>query len=191
MLNLYFRARFAYKLNTRPRKRLGFKTPYEVYYRKGSPLHFELELKLPDSSQETYAYDASGARTIKTDAGGTTYYFFPGYEESVSGEQTLVRKYYYANGSRIAMRAGTELDALVTDHLGSATVLVGAAGTVDREQGYEPFGESLYATGTFDPVYTFTGKELDDTGAYYFGARYHDPELGRFLTPDPLALELD
>jgi len=40
-------------------------------------------------------------------------------------------------------------------------------------------------------VYTFTGKELVDTGARYFGARYLNPELGRFLTPDPLALELD
>jgi IS30 family transposase len=37
--------RIAYKLNTRPRKRLGFKTPYEVYYQVGSPLHFGLELK--------------------------------------------------------------------------------------------------------------------------------------------------
>lgn len=37
--------RIAYKLNIRPRKRLGFKTPYEVYYRAGSPLHFILEPK--------------------------------------------------------------------------------------------------------------------------------------------------
>lgn len=37
--------RIAYKLNTRPRKRLGFKTPYELYYRTGSPLHFEFELR--------------------------------------------------------------------------------------------------------------------------------------------------
>jgi len=37
--------RIAYKLNTRPRKRLGFKTPYEVYYRTRSPLHFAFELK--------------------------------------------------------------------------------------------------------------------------------------------------
>ena len=37
--------RIAYKLNTRPRKRLGYKTPYEVYYKTGSPLHFEFELK--------------------------------------------------------------------------------------------------------------------------------------------------
>jgi IS30 family transposase len=35
----------AYKLNTRPRKRLGYKTPYEVYYDSASPLHFILEPK--------------------------------------------------------------------------------------------------------------------------------------------------
>ena len=37
--------RISHKLNTRPRKRLGFKTPYEVYYRTASPLHFALEPK--------------------------------------------------------------------------------------------------------------------------------------------------
>ena len=35
----------AYKLNTRPRKRLGYKTPFEIYYKTASPLHFLLELK--------------------------------------------------------------------------------------------------------------------------------------------------
>lgn len=30
----------------------------------------------------------------------------------------------------------------------------------------------------------FTGKELDDTGLYYYGARYYDSEVGRFITRD-------
>lgn len=31
-----------------------------------------------------------------------------------------------------------------------------------------------------------TGKELDDTtGLYFYGARYYDPSLGRFITADP------
>jgi RHS repeat-associated protein len=32
-----------------------------------------------------------------------------------------------------------------------------------------------------------TGKELDDTGLYYFGDRFYDPSLGRFTSPDQLA----
>ncbi|MGD2247385.1 MAG: RHS repeat-associated core domain-containing protein, partial [Candidatus Methanofastidiosia archaeon] len=40
-------------------------------------------------------------------------------------------------------------------------------------------------TGT--ESYLYTGKKKDETGLYYYGARYYDPELGRFLTRDPLA----
>jgi RHS repeat-associated protein len=33
--------------------------------------------------------------------------------------------------------------------------------------------------------YFFTGKEKDASGLYYFGARYYDPEVGRFISEDP------
>ncbi|MFH1317765.1 MAG: RHS repeat-associated core domain-containing protein [Candidatus Omnitrophota bacterium] len=32
--------------------------------------------------------------------------------------------------------------------------------------------------------YLFTGKELDNTGLYYYGACYYDPEIGRFTQLD-------
>jgi RHS repeat-associated protein len=36
--------------------------------------------------------------------------------------------------------------------------------------------------------YKFTGKELDSTGLYYYEARYYDPTLGRFISPDIIVL---
>ena len=39
-------------------------------------------------------------------------------------------------------------------------------------------------------IYKYSGKELDEENGldwYYFGARYYDPEIGRFLSVDPLA----
>ena len=33
--------------------------------------------------------------------------------------------------------------------------------------------------------FRFTGKRLDVTGFYCFNARYYDPTLGRFISPDP------
>src|SRR5262249_42166538 len=33
---------------------------------------------------------------------------------------------------------------------------------------------------------TFTGKELDASGYYYFGARYYDPQVQIWLSPDPI-----
>ena len=47
---------------------------------------------------------------------------------------------------------------------------------------YEPFGES---TVTGEESYLYTGKQKDTTGLYYYGARYYDPDLGRFMTRDP------
>jgi RHS repeat-associated protein len=35
--------------------------------------------------------------------------------------------------------------------------------------------------------FAYTGKELDaESGLYYFGARYYCPEIGRFITEDPV-----
>lgn len=51
----------------------------------------------------------------------------------------------------------------------------------------EAFGQ-LWA-GVTDPYnpYALTAKEYDPrTGLYYFGARWYDPEVGRWLTPDPI-----
>ncbi|MBN2323433.1 MAG: VCBS repeat-containing protein [Spirochaetes bacterium] len=34
--------------------------------------------------------------------------------------------------------------------------------------------------------YLYTGREKDGNGMYYYGARYYEPDLGRFITPDPV-----
>ena len=47
---------------------------------------------------------------------------------------------------------------------------------------YHPFGELYSQEGLEDHL--FTGKEKDASGLYYYGARYYDPDLGRFVTRD-------
>ena len=51
---------------------------------------------------------------------------------------------------------------------------------------YQPYGKVSEQTGDDVTPYKFTGKELDTTGLYYYGARYYDPEIGRFITPDSI-----
>jgi RHS repeat-associated protein len=76
------------------------------------------------------------------------------------------------------------------DHLGGLHVLTDAAGVVKKRLTYYPFGEPRPSTATgeleFDR-HRFTGQELDSTTQLYdYGARYYNPALGRFLSPDSI-----
>jgi len=82
----------------------------------------------------------------------------------------------------------------LADHLGSIDVVMDDQGKVIERADYLPFGsDRLRITSTTGPStgYKFTGKEMDDeTGLMYYGARYYDSEIGRFVSEDPLFLNL-
>ncbi|MFA4842752.1 MAG: RHS repeat-associated core domain-containing protein, partial [Candidatus Omnitrophota bacterium] len=87
-----------------------------------------------------------------------------------------------------------------SDHLGSSNVISDASGALVQKVEYAPYGaivsteprtaRGLSPQGTVPENaathYLFTGKELDATGLYYYGARYYDPEIGRFITADTI-----
>ena len=73
------------------------------------------------------------------------------------------------------------------DHLGSSNVLVDEYGTLVNFEEYYPFGETSFGSYA-KKRYRFCGKEKDDeSGMYYYGARYYSPWLCRFISVDPLA----
>ncbi len=77
------------------------------------------------------------------------------------------------------------------DHLGSTNVTTNTNGVVQEVLEYAPFGEikrhDASSSNTSLAKQQFTGKKLDDeTGLYYYGARYYDPLLGKFITPDTI-----
>ncbi len=51
---------------------------------------------------------------------------------------------------------------------------------------HEAFGNIISQSRTATNAYKFSTKNLDDdSNLYYFGARYYDSEIGRFITKDP------
>jgi RHS repeat-associated protein len=73
------------------------------------------------------------------------------------------------------------------DHLGSSNVLVDENGTLVNQEEYYPFGETSFGSYA-KKRYRFCGKEKDEeSGMYYYGARYYSPWLCRFISVDPLA----
>jgi RHS repeat-associated protein len=78
------------------------------------------------------------------------------------------------------------------DHLGSSSLITTLDGVLAQHLEYLPFGEVFVderATPTTRSTpYKFNAKELDEeTGLYYYSARYMDPRLSLWLSVDPLA----
>ena len=72
-----------------------------------------------------------------------------------------------------------------TDALGSVVAVTDENRNIVERREYEPYGEQLTPTVQDGPGYT--GQVMDvATGLTYMQQRYYDPELGRFLSVDPV-----
>ena len=76
-----------------------------------------------------------------------------------------------------------------SDHLGSTSYITDDHTNITQYDAYLPYGELLVDehSSSEDMPYKFNGKELDEeTGLYYYGARYMDPKISMWLGVDPL-----
>ena len=92
--------------------------------------------------------------------------------------------YSYGPGGLVAKTQGEEVSYYHKDHLGSNSLVSDSSGEVVYSSDHYPFGESYNSEG--DERFTYTGKEKDSSGLYYYGARYYDAVLGRFISVDPV-----
>jgi RHS repeat-associated protein len=77
------------------------------------------------------------------------------------------------------------LAILHRDHLDSVRLVTDSAGTSNLSRLYRPYGATASTSGTGRERRAFIGEEFDpETGLLYLNARYFDPVLGRFLSPD-------
>ncbi len=100
-------------------------------------------------------------------------------------------QHVYLGGSLVASQrleiGGTGISVTYrhTDALGSPIAATDAAGSVVQTTEHEPYGRMLNRTNDNRPGYT--GHVMDQaTGMVYMQQRYYDPQLGVFLSVDPV-----
>jgi len=152
-------------------------------------------IKTTDSLHTTdYRYDANGERIIKKSELGETQYVSANY---IVRNKAVISKHIFAGNQRVAStvsmkdNCGTVSEKNTMyfhpDHLGSSSYVTDKKGNFFEMIEYLPYGETLYdEAATVDKTeFRFTGHLKDDeTGFYYCHARYYDPKIGKFLTPD-------
>ena len=143
--------------------------------------------RLEDGAIETYVYDEGETRLKKTADGKTTYYVSKDYEEVwADGAVVEIVKHYRSGEQKVATRDEDGLKYIYPDQLQSSSRMADADGNQVKAIWYMPFGGDAKEQGDAKARYRFTGKEKDDSGLYYYGARYYDDAVGRFLAADSI-----
>ncbi|HEY1137594.1 MAG TPA: polymorphic toxin-type HINT domain-containing protein [Xanthomonadaceae bacterium] len=155
-----------------------------------------------------YSYDPFGYRLTKeiTTVGasrsgataGTTL-FLQGAEGVLAeaGVDGAIRRTYgwapenWHGTMPVYLRQNGETYFYVADAMGTPARLIDAAGVVVWAADYEAFGKAELAnTNLIDQPWRLPGQYFDqETGLYYNLHRYYDPEIGRYITSDPIGLD--
>jgi RHS repeat-associated protein len=154
--------------------------------RPGQSITWDVEnrpiLIITASGNSSFVYDGDGMRVKKTESGEQILYVNKYYEKNLTTGN--ITTYYYLGGRRVAMRKGTDTQFIHQDHISSTAVMTSDNGTQVGSMKYYPYGDCRNSTGDLGTDKLFTGQRLDDTGLYYYNARYYDAGIGRFISPD-------
>ena len=168
------------------------------YNPNGMPVKF-VQSAGSSTWQELMLYDPSGWRVATLDYENNTLQMLR--TDIMAGGQKVLerRKVYAGNDSSVAEykmirgRSGivgrvlpnSSKEWYVKDYQGSLvmTLLNDETGNVFV---YEPYGAQMKVKVTGDsPAEQYTGKEYNERlGLYYYGARFYDPILGVWISPD-------
>jgi RHS repeat-associated protein len=151
----------------------------------------QLTVVTTGASSTVYQYDGDGNRIAEQVTGGT-YAFVNDTATSlpsVLSEGGPDGSITYLRGlSLVSESAPAFLYYYQFDGLDSVTNATDASGANKASYSYDPWGNLasvLDLTGG-NNAYDFTGEQRDQDGLIFLRARYYDPSLGRFLSPDPV-----
>ncbi len=159
--------------------------------------HRLIGVTTPNGQTASYRYDPFGRRISKTVDGITTEFFWQGDKLIAEHHKDKHRSYIYEPDSfrPLAMLEGfgpkeTKPYHYQLDHLGTPQELTDSDGEIVWSAHYRAYGEiSRLDVSKIDNPIRFQGQYFDqESGLHYNRHRYYNPDIGRYLTPDPVKL---
>jgi RHS repeat-associated protein len=139
-----------------------------------------------NAGSAVYNYDALGRRVNTTIGGVSTSYLHDGQNPvALNGTMFLEGPGLDEVYGKLASTGAT---SYLRDALGSTVAVSNSSATTTSSYAYSSYG-STAITGTADSPFQYTGRENDaGTNLYYYRARYYSPQVGRFISEDPIGL---
>ncbi|MEB2649515.1 RHS repeat-associated core domain-containing protein, partial [Pseudomonas canadensis] len=159
--------------------------------------HRLIGIKKPNGQTASYRYDPFGRRISKTVDSTTTEFFWQGDRLIAEHQTDRHRSYLYEPDSfrPLALLDGfgpkeTKAYHYQLDHLGTPQELTASDGEIVWSAHYRAYGEiSRLDIGKVDNPLRFQGQYFDqESELHYNRHRYYNPDIGRYLTPDPVKL---
>ncbi len=149
-----------------------------------------LRVTLPDGSQVSYAYDFFERRVARRHGGEVEFYVYDNEDLVAVLDSDLQPKLQVLHGpgldEPVLYRGREGVRYLVADPLGNIVAILDETGAIAQAFPGGAFGKPNAQALPPGPRYGFQGRRYDSaTGLYYFRDRDFDPEVGRFLQPDP------
>jgi RHS repeat-associated protein len=148
-------------------------------------------LRSPNGERWTYEYDSLGRRVKKSGPGDTTEYLWDGevVAEEIRDSSTVSWTYRLGTFVPLTKSDGSGTYACVTDQAGTPRELVTDSGQIAWSARLSVWGETEDESGITTCSVRFQGQRYDaESGLHYNFHRYYDPEIGQYLSPDPIGL---
>ncbi|NVZ21632.1 RHS domain-containing protein, partial [Pseudomonas costantinii] len=159
--------------------------------------HRLIGITQPNGQTASYRYDPFGRRISKTVDSKTTEFFWQGDKLVAEHHADRHRSYLYEPDSfrPLALLEGfgpkdTQPFHYQLDHLGTPQELTDRDGEIVWSAHYRAYGEiARLDINKIDNPLRFQGQYFDpESGLHYNRHRYYNPDIGRYLTPDPVKL---
>ncbi len=180
-------------------------TSHILYDKNGNPLRYKdtqytwdaldrlIQIQTPQYSQ-TFIYDSQHRRlsaTTQSTTEKTEYFLYDGQNEigsldanlQVQSLRILGATPHAEIGAAIGIEIGKQIYAPIHDLSGNLAALLPLNGGECEQTYFSAFGEDM---GSHLSPWRFSSKRVDENSALvYYGRRYYQPDLGRWLSPDP------
>ena len=157
----------------------GENRPWRITAADGRKVYFTY---WPDGSRVRKSIEAANGNWE-----GQAIYLGPELEWSFRPELNAyaLTKHVIPEAKRVGWGSGATTYFHHRDHLKSVRLVTNASGAVQKRSTFKAFGDEGQSAGTHKEEKGFIGERSDaETGLLYLNARYYDPAIGRFISPD-------